>query len=88
MQTQFFELEAKVNNIGKILGSMASSVTLAQVIQMKKTVKEISDGSGIIENRITKERNRTSQEQADLMPREPTTPLNRGPLRISVGTNS
>ena len=44
---------------------MASSVTAAQVVQMKNDVKEISEVSGIIEKRIAK-------EQVKAMPTAPT----------------
>lgn len=65
LQKQYKQIEAKVNNIERVLGSMASSVTAAQVVQMKKDVKEISEVSGIIEKRIAK-------EQVKAMPTAPT----------------
>ena len=65
LQKQYKQIEARVNNIGRVLGSMASSVTAAQVVQMKNDVKEISEVSGIIEKRIAK-------EQVKAMPTAPT----------------
>ena len=55
MKKQYQELESKVNNIGRILGSMSTSATASQIVQMKKTVTEISEGSRIMESRIANE---------------------------------
>lgn len=55
MKQQYQELESKVNNIGRILGSMSTSATPSQIVKMKKTVTEIAEGSRIMESRIASE---------------------------------
>ena len=55
MKQQYQELESKVNNIGRILGSMSTSATPSQIVKMKKTVTEIAEGSRIMESRIANE---------------------------------
>ena len=55
MKHQYQELESKVNNIGRILGSMPTSATASQIVKMKKAVSEIEEGSRIMESRIANE---------------------------------